>query len=132
MGTTVYDHDATLTEEKALQKIEVGQQAEVTKKPNSYGTLSLFWNPVGSTPPRTAPVNKPSAPLPVKDKSEEDAKWLRIDTSKIVFGYMIAGIEQGLSPNEAKELAVVCHKLQEQAVSEILIGVPPLPQSDVL
>jgi hypothetical protein len=111
MNGTVYDHDATLTEEKALQKIEVGQQAEVTKKPNSYGTLSLFWNPVGSAPPRTAPVAKPSAPLPAKPETDWDA----IADSKIIHNFMIEAMKLGKSPTEGEALAVQWHLKQLSA-----------------
>jgi hypothetical protein len=44
--------------------------------------------------------------------------------SKIVFGYMIAFIEQGKTPEEAKALAIRCEKLQRQAVEEIMTGIP--------
>lgn len=55
-----YDHSATMTEEKALQNFQPGQQAIVEKRKNSFGTLSLFWSqpqdgiPVAS--PQTAQV----------------------------------------------------------------------------
>lgn len=55
-----------------------------------------------------------------EQKAAEDAKWLRIDTSKIVFGYMNTEMAKGKTPKEARAVAIEAWKEQEGAVDEIL------------
>lgn len=74
-----YDHSASLTEEKALQRFQPGQAATVEKKKNSFGTLSLFWTADHGVPapaPQRAQAAQQEAMIA---QSEKEAMWKKKD-----------------------------------------------------
>jgi hypothetical protein len=127
---TEYSHEATQTEEKTLQKFQVGQEAQVTKKQNAHGTMSMYWNEV----PRGAPAmnqDAPAAPVystqnpPLPKKPEVD--WDAIADSKILFGFMVAFIEQGKDEHQAYAKGMAAFRLHKKGETEMRTGVPSAP-----
>lgn len=125
-----YDHKATLSEEKGLQKFQVGQEVQVTKKLNSYGKYSLYWSDFGSqsgaSTGYTASNPPPSQPKPLPAKPEVD--WDAIADSKILFGFMVAFIEQGKDENQAYSHGMAAFRLHKKGETEMRTGVPAIPQ----
>lgn len=121
---TAYDHDATMTEEKGLQKFQPGDEAQVTKKKNSFGQFSLYWNvaPTGVPSMNQAPQAAPK-PLPVKPEVDWDA----IADSKILFGFMVAFIEQGKDENQAYSHGMAAFRLHKKGETEMRTGIPSAP-----
>lgn len=118
-----YDHDASMTEEKALQKFSIGQYAQATLKKNNYNTLSIYWSeaPRGVDVPNQDPV--PLKPAPVKPEVDWDA----IADSKILFGFMVAFIEQGKDENQAYAKGMAAFRLHKKGETELRTGVPAIP-----
>lgn len=127
---TAYDHNATLSEEKGLQKFQAGQEVQVTKKLNSYGKHSLFWSEIGTqtvaSPAAYTMSNPPPAqPKPLPAKPEVD--WDAIADSKILFGFMVAFIEQGKDENQAYSHGMAAFRLHKKGELEMKTGIPATP-----
>ncbi len=58
----MYQHDATLTEEKVLQKVNPGDKVQAKKTKNKFGTMSIFWERLSGAaiPQNTNSTNIPA------------------------------------------------------------------------
>lgn len=63
--------------------------------------------------------------------NEAEKKREREQVGKCIFGYMNTEMAKGLTPAEAKAVALDAYRLMEQAVTEILSVVPPVPEPSV-
>lgn len=95
---TMYDHDATMTEEKKLQNAKPGEAWAVKKKANSYGTMSLYWDKA-SGPSADALGGGFQAPPPVQmhqnssDKRQED---FQLEKATHDYKLGLAGVVQAM------------------------------------
>lgn len=117
---TLYDHDATLSEEKGLQKIPVGQDGSVEKKLNSYGKHSLLWNP---------------GPAAVQRTMKQDEEWKGAQEEKGI-AISLQGFMQQIIPvliasgkaesvvDAALVIAVEARKACLKAAKNIHLGLP--------
>jgi hypothetical protein len=125
-------HYANEFEEETLSAFNPGDQLQVVRqeKKNAQGReyKIYIWtategaearaasNPPAMTNCQEATAKRNAATL----EKEEFEKWLRIDTSKIIFGYMNTEMAKGKSPSDAVKTALEALKLQDDAVNAVV------------
>jgi hypothetical protein len=125
-------HYAKEREEETLSLFKPGETLQVVRqesvKDDGKRISFLVWTPPEGAEARMAATPQMGntrlagdAKKLEEQKEEEAKKWLRIDTSKIVFGYMNTAMAQGKTPKEAKAIAIDAWKNQEEAIEEILV-----------
>ncbi len=125
-----FDHDASMNEEKVLQKAMPGMKLQAKKVKNPHGTgFMIYWDiltesEVARAATNTNSVQVPPAsvtlPNPVPQKTPD---WDKIALSKIVHEYMKAGYSLGKDPAlcaaDAKELTKLQYTTVDQLVKDL-------------
>lgn len=128
-----FDHDATMNEEKVLQKAMPGMTLQAKKVPNPHGKgFMIFWDILTASDVARAAANPQPAGNTRMDgdrkkleeqKKTEEAKWERIAVSKIVHNYMLEGMKMGKEPAlaaaDAKEWTRIQYSTVEQLVRDL-------------
>lgn len=125
-------HYAKEYEEQNLSLFSEGQLLQVVRQEkagkNGKNYKLMIWTPPDGIEAETAANPQPQTNTALEKskktadeyRASEDAKWERINTSKIIFGYMNTEMSLGKSPKEAAQTAVEAYGYQEQVVDKIL------------
>ena len=129
---TEFKYYAKEREEETLGAYKPGDQVKVVRTETEKDGKRIYYqvwdDPKGAIVEAyvEAPVKSPAAAAYQERKiderkQEEESRWDRIAVGKCIFGYMVALIELGKSPEEAAVLAKDCMKLQEEATEEYIV-----------
>ena len=121
-----FEHDATMNEEKNLQKVMPGQFVQGKKVKNQYGNFMIFWDILtdqevaraGLTAMPAPGGYSPTATNPEPPK-EEKTDWEKIALSKIIHEFMKTGYSTGKDPMTCANDAETLTKLQFASVEKL-------------